>query len=94
MSYIVIKLYSYACDMPDCPVTEDIAPEATAPAAKKLADEGRRLLIESGWAIVRGRPDEHICPQHPDHPAHKALEVSLAAARRWNGNRAAMGTAR
>lgn len=59
MSYIVIKLYSFACDGEGCSAVYDCAPEAWGPP--RLLDAALADLRREGWA-VQGR--SHYCPEH------------------------------
>lgn len=70
MGYIVIKLYSFACDasLPDgreCPATYDLAPVPAAKSLEPLLTEAIRQLKAEGWAVQgRGADRKHYCPEH------------------------------
>lgn len=70
MSYIIIPVYSFACDSrASCSRLFDAAPLGLQKDGESLLDAAHRLLRAEGWAVrKRSSKAFHLCPEHKDEP--------------------------
>ena len=59
MSHIVIKIYSFECDEPECEVVEEVGDPWQTDGKIKAAAE--KTLRKQGWQVRNG---QHFCPEH------------------------------
>lgn len=71
MSYIIIPVYSVACDSRmGCTESIDVTPGNQREGSESLLDALHRLIEEEdGWAVrKRASVSIHLCPKHKDEP--------------------------
>lgn len=53
MNYLIIRIYSFECDYPDCPEVDE--------GGGPYIDDALREIKRDGWTV---RDRKHYCPAH------------------------------